>query len=127
TALKFKTEGKVSLDLAHLILVQHTTIDIFHDENTERVFDVRGTRDIRYEIVKKRIDKGIDLETQERITQPGKLTIVYSTEEEWEEYQQYLQYLIRENWIKPEIEMGSVAPLPGVTGLKYSRVQVISD
>ncbi|MEL7036176.1 MAG: GAF domain-containing protein [Cyanobacteria bacterium J06592_8] len=127
TALKFKTEGKVSLDLAHLILVQHTTIDIFHDENTERVFDVRGTRDIRYEIVKKRIDKGVDLETQERITQPGKLTIVYSTEEEWEEYQQYLQYLIRENWVEPEIEMGSVAPLPGVTGLKYGRVQVIPD
>lgn len=127
TALKLKAEGKICLELAHLILVQHTTIDIFHDENTERVFDVRGTRDIRYEIVKKRIDKGVDLETQERITQPGKLAIVYSTEEEWEEYQQYLRYLARENWVESQLEMGSVAPLPGVNGLKYVRVEVIAD
>ncbi|EAW36814.1 GAF domain-containing protein [Lyngbya sp. PCC 8106] len=127
TALKLKTEGKISLELAHLILVQHTTIDIFHDENTERVFDVRGTRDIRYEIVKKRIDKGVDLETQERITQPGKLTIVYSTEEESDEYQQYLRYLTRENWVESQLEVGSVAPLPGVNGLKYIRVKVIAD
>ncbi|MEB3279584.1 MAG: GAF domain-containing protein [Lyngbya sp.] len=125
TALKLKTEGEITLELAHLILVQHTTIDIFHDENTERVFDVRGTRDIRYEIVKKRIDKGVDLETQERITQTGKLTVVYSTEEEWDEYQQYLRYLARENWVESQLEMGSVAPLPGVNGLKYARVKVI--
>jgi hypothetical protein len=46
--------------VTHLVLVQDLTVDIIHDENTEKLFEVRGTRDIRYEIVKKRIDKAVD-------------------------------------------------------------------
>jgi hypothetical protein len=89
------------------------------------LFDVRGTRDTRYEIVKKRIDKAIDEATQARITQPGMLTLVYSTEEEWIEYQRYFRYLMREGWIEPPIEQGMVQPLQGVSGLKYARVKIL--
>jgi hypothetical protein len=103
------------------------TIDIFHDENTEKIFDVQGSRDTRYEIVKKRIDKGVDLETGDRITAPGMLTLVYSTDDEWKEYEHYLDYLQREGWIAPEILSGSVAPLQGVDGLRYARVQVLPE
>ncbi|MGC9524572.1 MAG: GAF domain-containing protein [Limnospira sp.] len=123
--MNLKAESQVGLDLAHVVLVQHTTIDIFHDENTEKVFDVRGTRDIRYEIVKKRIDKGVDWERGDRITQPGMLTVVYSTDAEWQEYEQYLRYLMREGWVEPKLEFGRVAPLPGVHGLKYARVRIV--
>lgn len=125
TVFRLKTESKITLDLAHLILVQQTPIDIFHDENTEGIFSVRGSRDIRYEIVKKRIDKGIDKDTKTRITQPGMLTIVYSTDEEWQEYEQYLRYLHREGWIDSKIEFGIVDPLPGVSGLNYARVLIL--
>lgn len=124
---RIKAEQQTDLDLAHLVLVQDVTVDITHDENTERLFDVRGTRDTRYEIVKKRIDKAIDSQTQARITQPGCLTLVYSTAEEWQEYRQYLRYLQREGWVGPHIEQGSVEPLQGVTGLRFARVQVLPD
>jgi hypothetical protein len=125
SALKFQSEYDSSLNVTHLVLVQDSTVDIFHDETTEKLFDVRGTRDTRYEIVKKRIDKAIDGTTQERITQPGMLTLVYSTTEELEEYQQYLQYLMREGWIDRECDRGTVEPLQGVTGLKFLRVRVL--
>jgi hypothetical protein len=113
--------------VTHLVLVQAFTVDIMHDESTERLFDVRGTRDTRYEIVKKRIDKACHIETGERITQPGMLTIVYSTNDEWGEYQKYLRYLHREGWIDNQIEQGTVEPLQGVSGLKFARVRVLPE
>lgn len=117
---------QTGMQVTHLILVQDSTVDIFHNEKTEHLFDVRGTRDTRYEIVKKRIDKALDEETKTRITQPGMVTIVYSTEEEWNEYQQYLRYLVREGLVEQHTERGLVQPLQGVSGLKYARVKVIN-
>ncbi len=125
TALKIQQEYHTQMELTHLVLVQDVSLDIFHDEKTERLFDVGGTRDTRYEIVKKRIDKGVDERSHERITQPGMLTLVYSTNKEWEEYQKYLCYLTREGWVEPKIQYGTVEPLQGVTGLKFARVRVL--
>ncbi|MEB3290285.1 MAG: GAF domain-containing protein [Leptolyngbya sp.] len=123
--LALKETHQTNMGITHLVLVQMVTVDIVHDETTERLFDVRGTRDTRYEIVKKRIDKARDVVTQDRITQPGRLTIVYSTTEEWEEYQQYLRYLHREGFVGNAIEEGHVEPLQGVSGLKFARVEVL--
>lgn len=125
TAFKFQTLYNTQMEVTHLALVQDQTVDIIHDENTEKLFEVRGTRDIRYEIVKKRIDKAVDEESRTRITQPGMVTLVYSTEEEWSEYQQYLRYLAREGWVDTEIQSGTVEPLQGITGLKFARVRVL--
>jgi len=125
TAFKVQSLYDTELEVTHLVLVQDLTVDIIHDENTEKLFEVRGSRDIRYEIVKKRIDKAVDQEARTRITQPGMLTIVYSTEEEWAEYQQYLRYLARERWVHTEIQSGTVEPLQGITGLKFARVLVL--
>ena len=127
TAFRIQGQYETQLQLTHLVLVQNVTVDIFHDEKTEKLFDVQGTRDIRYEIIKKRIDKAVDANTRDRITQPGMLTIVYSTDEEWEEYQQYMHYLEREKWIAPGIESGPVEPLQGVEGLKFARVRVLPE
>ena len=124
-ALSLESHHQTKLQVTHLVLVQDSTVDIFHDKSTERLFDVKGTRDTRYEIVKKRIDKAIDQQTKARITQPGMLTLVYSTDEEWSEYQQYLRYLMREGWIDSEIELGNVEPLQGVNGLRFARVRVL--
>lgn len=113
--------------ITHLVLVQGITVDIVHDETTERLFDVRGTRDTRYEIVKKRIDKACDAANHARITQPGMLTVVYSTSEEWDEYERYLRYLHREGLVSDQVEQGLVEPLQGVSGLKFARVAVLPD
>jgi hypothetical protein len=126
TALRLQTDYDTRMQVTHLVLVQDATVDIFHDETTERLFDVRGTHDTRYEIVKKRIDKALDAETQTRITQPGALTLVYSTDEEWSEYQHYLRYLSREGWLEETIDRGLVEPLQGVNGLRYARTKVLS-
>ncbi|NJL44779.1 MAG: hypothetical protein HC922_01595 [Leptolyngbyaceae cyanobacterium SM2_3_12] len=120
-----KARQDINMGITHLVLVQALTVDIIHDEKTEHLFDVQGSRDTRYEIVKKRIDKARDGETGERITQPGRLTVVYSAAEEWREYRQYLQYLHREGLVQDAIEQGTVEPLQGVSGLKYARVQVL--
>jgi hypothetical protein len=127
TAFRLQQKCDTSMQITHLVLVQDSTVDIFHDESTERLFDVQGTRDTRYEIVKKRIDKALDEQNHSRITQPGMLTVVYSTDEEWAEYQQYLRYLLREGWIAASTERGKVQPLPGITGLKYVCVQVLPE
>lgn len=123
--LKLQAESDKMLGLAHLILVQNSTIDIYHNETTEKLFDVRGSRDIRYEIVKKRIDKAVDKATKTRITQSGMLTVVFSTDEEWQEYRQYLNYLMREGWIESDITLGFIEPLQGVSGLRFAQVKVI--
>jgi hypothetical protein len=127
TAFHLLEKHSTHMQITHLVLVQDATIDIFHDETTERMFDVRGSRDTRYEIVKKRIDKAIDEKTNTRITQPGMLTLVFCTEQEWTEYQQYCRYLMREGWIDNQIERGTVQPLQGVTGLKYARVRILPE
>jgi hypothetical protein len=127
TVFSLESESQINMELAHLVLVQNTTIDIFHNENTEKMFDVKGTRDIRYELVKKRIEKAVDKDAQERITQSGMLTIVYSTEDEWEEYEQYLRYLSREGWVESKVQTGMVEPLQGVSGLKFARVRILPE
>jgi len=127
TAFQIQAQSNTTLQVTHLVLVQDVTVDIFHDETTERLFDVRGTRDTRYEIVKKRIDKALDANSRDRITQPGMLTVVYSTDEEWNEYQQYLHYLAREGWVGTQIESGPVEPMQGVSGLKFARVEVLPE
>lgn len=125
TAFSIQAKYSTQMEVTHLILVQDATVDIFHNEDTEKLFEVRGTRDTRYELVKKRIDKAVQAQSRDRITQPGKLTIVYSTDDEGEEYQQYFRYLLREGWIDADIECGTVEPLQGVTGLKFARIRVL--
>ncbi len=127
TAFQLQAKYNTSMQVTHLVLVQDATVDIFHNETTERLFDVRGSRDTRYEIVKKRIDKAIDEQTGTRITQPGMLTLVFCTDEEWSEYQEYFRYLNREGWVDHQIERGTVQPLQGVTGLRYARVRVLAQ
>jgi hypothetical protein len=127
TVFRLQADSHINMELAHLVLVQNTTIDIFHNENTEKMFDVKGTRDIRYELVKKRIEKAVDKDAQERITQSGMLTVVYSSEDEWEEYEQYLRYLSREGWVESKVQTGMVESLQGVSGLKFARVRILPD
>ncbi|NQE36992.1 hypothetical protein E5S67_04759 [Microcoleus sp. IPMA8] len=55
------------------------------------------------------------------------LTVVYSTEDEWEEYQQYLRYLSREGWVEPKVPTGTVESQQGVSGLKFARVRILPE
>lgn len=121
---EIKPQLKTPLSVASLILVHHTPITIkFRQE--EKRFDVEGAYNIRYEIIKKRIDKATIKGTGERLTQTGKIAIVYSQDKEGREYRQYIEYLQSINYISKTVEWLDLNDLQGVTGLKAIRVEVI--
>ncbi len=114
----------VPLQVASLVLVHSNPITInFRTE--EKRFDVDGAYNVRYEIIKKRIDKALLKGTSERLTQVGKIAIIYSQAKEATEYRGYLEYLQSINYIGPVIEDVELHDMQGVTGLKALRVDVI--
>lgn len=119
-------ELPVQLETAQLILVQSAPVDI-HFRADEKKFDVEGAYNIRYEIVKKRIDKATIKGSGERLTQPGTIALVYSQREEAKEYKQYLRYLFAAGYLEGEIEQYELDALPGVNGLRALRVTVAEN
>jgi hypothetical protein len=89
----------------------------------EKRFDVDGSYNARYEIVKKRIDKAYLKGTLNRLTQPGSVVIVFSDEEEAKQYQSYINELQLSGLLEKSIEELEVQDLQGVTGLKAMRVK----
>jgi hypothetical protein len=114
---------KVPLQTTQLILVHSQPISIGFRKD-ERRFDVEGAYNIRYEITKKRLDKVHVEGTSERLTQPGKIAIVYSNPREAQEYNEYIGYLQSKNLLKPGIENLELEELQGVRGLKAMRVEI---
>ena len=78
-------EMDIPLRTTPLVLVQSSPITIQFSPD-EKQFAVEGSYNIRYEIIKKRIDKSTIRGTGERLTQPGQLAVIYSQEKEFEEY-----------------------------------------
>jgi len=117
---------KVQLQTTQLILVHSQPISIGFRKD-ERRFDVEGAYNIRYEIMKKRLDKVRIEGTTERLTQPGKIAVVYSNPKEAQEYQEYISYLQSKNMLLPGIENVELEELQGVRGLKAMRVDINLD
>ena len=113
----------VPLETTHLILVQHTPRSIRFRFDEKR-FDVDGAYDIRYEIVKKGIDKAVVEGTSDRVTQPGKIAIIYSQNPEGREYRGYIEYLQSLGYLTSEVEELDLGELQGVQGLHALRVAV---
>jgi hypothetical protein len=120
---KLKESLKLPLETTHLVLVQNTPLSIRFRQD-ERRFDVDGAYDIRHEIVKKRIDKALVKGKTERLTQPGKIAIVYSHRREGMEYGEYIDYLRNGGYLRDEVEKLDLQDLQGVHGLKALRVAV---
>jgi len=113
----------VPLQTTQLLLAHNYPISISF-RPAERKFDVEGAYNIRYEIIKKRIDKVNIKDTDERLTQPGKIAIVYTLPKECEEYMEYIEYLLAKGLLKGEVEQLELEELQGVMGLKALRVSV---
>jgi hypothetical protein len=120
---QLKASLKLSLDTAHLVLVQNTPLSI-RFRFDERRFDVDGAYDIRHDIIKSRLDKAQVKGGKERLTQPGKIAIVYSHPEEAAEMYRHIQFMQAEDYLTEEIERLELEDLPGVQGLKALRVGV---
>lgn len=113
----------VPLETTQLIYIHGQPLSIRFRQD-ERQFDVDGAYNIRYEIIKKRIDKATVLGTGERLTQPGRLALVYAQTREATEYREYIDYLQDRGLLEPGVEELELEELQGVKGLLALRVQV---
>jgi GAF domain-containing protein len=112
------------LETTQLIFTHSNTIDISF-RNDERRFDVEGAYNIRYQVVKKRIDKVLIKNTQERLTQPGKIALVYFNQREASEYAEYINEFQKLGLLDNDLEYLDLEEVQGVSRLKALRVSVI--
>jgi hypothetical protein len=111
------------LQTTQLIFVHSSPITLgFRDD--EKRFDIEGAYSIRYEIVKKRIDKVLIRDTGERLTQPDKIALVYFSQSEEDEYLEYIRTLQVEGLLKKDIEFLMLEDLQGVHHLKALRIGI---
>lgn len=123
---QLKKELKVPLETAHLILMSHATLSIrFRFE--EKRFDVDGAYDMRHEIIKSRLDKAMVKGGSERLTQPGKIAVVFSQPQEEREARRYMEFLASKGYLKRDLESLDVEDLPGVKGLRALRAGIDLD
>jgi hypothetical protein len=114
------------VETTQLIFIHSQAIDIKFRKDEKR-FDVEGAYNIRYHIVKKRIDKVNIKNKKERLTQPGKIALVYFSQKEADEYISYIKYLQEQNILLNDLEELELEELQGVSGLKALRVGVAID
>lgn len=116
-------EFPLQLDVASLILVYDVPLTIRYRMD-EKQFDVDGAYNVRYEMIKKRIDKALIKNTNERLRQPNKLSVVYSSNEIEREYLNYFEFLQSKNYIGKNIEIVEIEELQGASGIKAIRVDI---
>jgi hypothetical protein len=114
------------IETTQLIFLHPDFIDIFF-RTDERRFDVEGAYNIRYQIVKKRIDKVLIRNSSERLTMPGKIAIVYFSQRDADELTEHIQFLQERNLLMDDFETLELEPLQGVAGLKALRVGVVLE
>lgn len=125
-ANELRPELPVPLSTAQLIFAYTSPLDI-QFRLDEKQFDVDGAYNVRYEILKKRIDKATVKGGSERLTQADKVAIVYLHDKDKQEYLNYLEYLVQEGIIESDIEEFLLDPVQGVQGLQALRIQVRMD
>jgi len=111
------------LQTTQLIFVHSTPIDIAF-RTDERRFDVEGSYNIRYQVVKKRIDKVFIKNTSQRLTQPNTIAIVYFEQTEIADYLEGIMGLQNAQVLANETEWLELEDLQGVSGLKAIRLYV---
>lgn len=118
-----KRDLPVALETTQLIFINPHSIDISFRED-ERRFDVEGSLNIRYEIIKKRIDKIRIKRTKERLTQTNKIAIVYLSDEILEDLNLSIQAIYDMGIIESTVEHLKLEDVQGIVGLKAIRLTV---
>ncbi|MCT1526332.1 hypothetical protein [Sphingobacterium hotanense] len=121
---QLKSSLSIPLETTQLIFIHPNPIDISFRED-ERRFDVEGSYNIRYQIIKKRIDKALILDTDERLVQPGHIAVVYSSSQIARDLRVCLQEVAQMGLIEPKIEEVQLENLQGVSDLKAMRVKIV--
>lgn len=114
---------KVPLDTTHLILVNHSPLSIRFRFDEKR-FDVDGSYDVAHEIIRSRIDKATVKARTERLTQPGKIALVYSRPGEGNEMRLHIEFLQKQRYLTDDVESLELDDLQDVKGMKALRVSI---
>jgi hypothetical protein len=114
----------VKLATTQLIFIHNHSIDISFRAD-ERKFDVEGAYNIRYQMIKKRIDKVLIRNSQERLTQPDKLALIYFNKRDIDDYLPFVKYLQETGVLKSETEELDLEDLQGLSGLKALRITIL--
>ncbi|NGM71898.1 hypothetical protein [Sphingobacterium sp. SGL-16] len=123
-ARTLSTDLPLPLKTTQLLFVHPEKISISFREDEKR-FDVEGGYNIRYQIIKKRIDKALIENTKERLVQPETIAIVFSNEYIKDDIQKILEEIILSGLIEKDYEFLTLEELQGVSELRAIRVKVI--
>lgn len=121
-----KSTLPIPLITAQLIFVYSSPLSI-QFRLDDKQFDVEGAYNVRYEILKKRIDKALIKGTDKRLTESGKIAVVYNAESDREEYLEYFEFLKQRGYIENFVEDIELDDLQGVQGLKAFRLSVLLE
>ncbi len=91
----------------------------------EKRFDVEGAYNVRYEVIKKRIDKALIRGTEERLTLAGHVAIVYTHHTDRKIYLDLIKYLHENGSVIGEPEDLELEAMQGVDGMRAIRVRVV--
>jgi hypothetical protein len=119
-----QSEMSKVLQTTQLIFIHNSPIDISFRPD-ERKFDVEGAYNIRYQMIKKRIDKAHIRGTGERLTQPDKIALIFLEKKDVEDYLPFIQYLQETNAISQEVEELALEDLQGLSGLQALRFGLV--
>lgn len=120
----YQQDLPVKIKAASMILVFGNTLSVRYRVDEKR-FDVDGAYNARYEVIKKRIDKATIKNTNERITQSGKIAIIYTNETSRKEYLRYISFLQQQQLLTDHIEQLELSDVQGVVGLKAIRIEIL--
>ena len=120
---RLSEELPMPLRTAQLIFAYSSPLDISFRMDEKR-FDVEGDYNVRYEILKKRIDKATIRRGAQRLTLADHISIVYLHDRDREEYEGYLNYLHQAGYVEGEVEQLVLDPLQSVNGLRALRFRV---
>ncbi|QKZ14974.1 GAF domain-containing protein [Spirosoma sp. KUDC1026] len=123
--LSHRIQPHLSLPLrtTQLILVHKRPVTIGFRRN-ERRFDVEGSYSIRYEVIKKRIDKASIKGSTERLTKPDTIALVYANKRELADYLPIIDELQQTGRLGTALEYLDLEPLQGITRLKAVRLAI---
>jgi hypothetical protein len=122
-AARMKPNLKVPFDLTHVIVVQDTPVNVTFDFD-DKLFHVEGGADGRGEMLKRRVDRAVVKGTQERLSQPGKLSVVFTQERERLEYMEYFTFLAAQECLLEDVEEYLIDEVQGAQGLRALRVSI---
>jgi hypothetical protein len=120
---RLSKELPMPLRTAQLIFAYTGPLDIKFRMDEKR-FDVDGDYNVRYEILKKRIDKATIHKGEERLTIANTVSIVYLNDKDKDEYEDYISYLQQAGYVDGEVEDLVLDPLQSVNGLRALRFRV---